>query len=195
VKGTTLLLFVTVQRAIELVIAARNTKALRRRGAYEAGADHYPVMVALHASWLTTLWLQGRGRVVSRPLLGVFILLQAGRAWVLSTLGERWTTRIMILPEAAPVVSGPYRFVRHPNYLIVALELPCVALALGLRRHALLFGGANLAMLAWRVRCEDRAFADAMARNCQVENEPMERNPVNPGQLGGPGSDTSTETV
>jgi len=158
VKGTTLLIFVTVQRAVELVIASRNTKALRRRGAYEVGADHYPVMVALHASWLTTLWLQGPRRVVSLRFLCLFVTLQLGRAWVLTTLRGRWTTRIMILPGAAPVMSGPYRFVRHPNYLIVALELPCVALALGLRRHALLFGAANLAMLAWRIRCEDRAL-------------------------------------
>jgi methyltransferase len=161
-KGTTLLIFVTLQRAIELVIASRNTKALRRRGAYESGADHYPVMVALHASWLMTLWVYGRGRVVSPRFLGLFVILQFGRAWVLSTLRGRWTTRIMILPGAAPIVSGPYRFVRHPNYLIVALEVPCVALALGLRRHALLFGGANLAMLAWRIRCEDRAFREAL---------------------------------
>jgi methyltransferase len=98
---------------------------------------------------------------VSLPFLGLFVVLQLARAWVLATLGERWTTRIMILPGAEPVVNGPYRFVRHPNYLVVALELPCVALALGLTRHAVIFGGANLAMLGWRTRCEDHAFAAA----------------------------------
>ena len=160
-KGTALLSFVMLQRAIELAIASHNTRSLRRRGAYEVGAAHYPAMVALHASWLGMLWLRGRCRPVSLPFLGLFVVLQLARAWVLATLGGRWTTRIMILPGAEPVVNGPYRFVRHPNYLIVALELPCVALALGLVRHAVIFGGANLAMLGWRTRCEDHAFAAA----------------------------------
>jgi methyltransferase len=163
-KGTALLAFVTLQRVTELAIASRNTKSLRRRGAYEVGAAHYPAMVALHASWLAMLWLRGRRRPVSPLLLGSFCVLQVGRAWVLATLGARWTTRIILLPGAAPIEAGPYRFVRHPNYLIVALELPCVAFAVGLRRLALIFGGANLAMLGWRTHCEDRAFADAASR-------------------------------
>jgi methyltransferase len=162
-KGWTLLVFITLQRGLELALATRNTKALRRRGAYEVGARHYPVMVALHATWLTSLWLHGRRRNVFLPLLAVFLGLQTLRLWVLLTLRERWTTRIIILPEAAPIVRGPYRFVRHPNYLVVALELPCVALALGLRRHAVCFGLANLAMLAWRIRSEERAFGRAAA--------------------------------
>ncbi|MDQ2909192.1 MAG: hypothetical protein M3R44_07575 [Candidatus Eremiobacteraeota bacterium] len=160
-KGAALLAFVTLQRAVELVIAARNTRSLRRRGAYEVDAGHYPLMVTLHGGWLAMLWLRGRRRPVSPLLVGVFVVLQFGRAWVLATLAGRWTTRIMILPGDAPIVTGPYRYVRHPNYLIVAVELPCVALALGLKRLALIFGGANLAMLGWRIRCEDRAFADA----------------------------------
>ncbi|MBD5634211.1 MAG: hypothetical protein IAI49_07005, partial [Candidatus Eremiobacteraeota bacterium] len=82
-----------------------------------------------------------------------------GRIWVLATLGERWTTRIIVLPGAAPIVAGPFRFVRHPNYLVVAFEIPCVPLALGLVWHALVFGTANLAMLAWRIRSENRAYA------------------------------------
>ncbi|MBC5802417.1 MAG: hypothetical protein GIX03_05315 [Candidatus Eremiobacteraeota bacterium] len=161
VKGTVLLAFISLQRAVELAIASRNTRALRRRGAYEVAAGHYPAMVALHASWLAMLWVRGRHRCVLPLFLGLFFGLQLGRVWVLATLRERWTTRIMLLPAAPPVVTGPYRFVRHPNYVIVALELPCVALALGLRRLALIFGGANLAMLGWRMRCENRAFADA----------------------------------
>lgn len=159
--GAKLLLFVTLQRLVELAIAWRNTARLRRRGAHEAGAGHYAVMVTLHASWLATLWMYGRKRAVSPALVGAFALLQVARVWVLRTLGERWTTRIMLLPDAAPIVTGPYRFVRHPNYAIVALELPCVALALGLRRHAVVFGTLNVAMLGWRIRCENRAYAAA----------------------------------
>ncbi len=74
-------------------------------------------------------------------------------------MGERWTTRILVLPGVAPVVAGPFRFVRHPNYLVVALELPCVSLALGLVWHALLFGALNLAMLRHRIRAENAAYA------------------------------------
>jgi methyltransferase len=160
VTGSLALLgFLTIQRAIELAIATRHTRALLARGAYEVGASHYPVMVAMHAAWLGTLWIFGLGRPLSLPFLAFFVALQLGRVWVLATLGERWTTRIIVLPGAAPIVNGPFRFVRHPNYLVVAFEIPCVPLALGLAWVAILFGVANLAMLAWRIRCENGAYA------------------------------------
>ena len=155
-----LLGFLTLQRAIELVIATRHTRALLARGAYEVGASHYPVMVALHATWLATLWAFGWNRPLDPTFVVAFVVLQCGRLWVLATLGERWTTRIVMLPGAAPVTGGPFRFVRHPNYLVVAFEIPCVPLALGLVWHALVFGTANLAMLAWRIRAENRAYAE-----------------------------------
>jgi methyltransferase len=158
-SGTLLLAFLTLQRLSELVIASRNTKALLLHGAYERGAGHYPVMVALHATWLATLWLFGWNHPASAPFVVAFALLQAARLWVLLTLGPRWTTRIIVVPGLAPVTSGPFRFVRHPNYLVVALELPCVSLALGLMWHAAVFAALNVAMLWWRIREEDRALA------------------------------------
>jgi methyltransferase len=158
-SGTILLAYLTLQRTIELIVARRHTEALLRKGAYEVGAKHYPAMVALHASWLATLWIFGWNHELQPALLALFVLLQAARYWVLRTLGERWTTRIMILPGAIPVTSGPYRFVRHPNYLVVACELPCASLAIGLVWHAAVFGVLNLAMLARRIHCEDAAFA------------------------------------
>ena len=155
-----LLAYLTLQRAAELVIATRNTRRILARGGYEVGAEHYPVMVALHATWLATLWWFGHARAaLVVPFVVAFVVLQLGRAWVLGTLGPRWTTRIVMVPNETPVTRGPFRFVRHPNYLVVALELPCVSLALGLTWHALLFAGLNLAMLAWRIRVENRAFA------------------------------------
>lgn len=154
-----LLGFLTLQRAAELAIATRNTKRLLAAGAYEVGENHYPVMVALHATWLATLWWFGYANAFVLPFVVAFVVLQLGRVWVLATLGSRWTTRIVIVPDEAPVTRGPFRFVRHPNYLVVALELPCVSLAVGLVWHALLFGALNLAMLAWRIRAENRAFA------------------------------------
>jgi methyltransferase len=160
VIGTLALLgFVTLERAVELPLARRHTQTLLARGAYEVGAAHYPAIVALHVLWLATLWLLGWSRPLSLGFVAIFAVLEAGRFWVLRTLGPRWTTRIIVLPNEAPIVTGPYRFVRHPNYAIVALEMPCVPLALGLGWAALLFGCANLAMLAWRIRCEDRAYA------------------------------------
>jgi methyltransferase len=158
-NGWLLLAYVTLQRLVELVIARRNTSKLLAAGAYEAGAAHYPVMIALHASWLLTLWAFGWNRALVPAFVLLFVVLQFGRYWVLRTLGERWTTRIIMTPWAPPVTSGPFRFVRHPNYLVVAFELPCVSLALGLLWHALVFGALNLMMIAWRVRSENAAYA------------------------------------
>jgi len=158
-SGLLLLAFLTLQRLSELVIATRNTTSLLAHGAYERGAGHYPVMVALHATWLATLWWLGWSHAASAPFVAVFAVLQLARLWVMLTLGRRWTTRIIIVPGLAPITDGPFRFLRHPNYLVVAIELPCVSLALGLVWHAALFAALNLAMLWWRVREEDRAFA------------------------------------
>jgi methyltransferase len=157
-SGAVLLAVVTVQRLLELALARRNTARLVARGAVEHGADHYPLMVALHAAWLLSLWVFGWAREASLAFVLAYALLQAGRIWVLATLGERWTTRILVPPDVAPVVAGPFRHVRHPNYLIVALELPCVSLALGLIWHALLFGALNLAMLRRRIAVENAAY-------------------------------------
>jgi methyltransferase len=94
---------------------------------------------------------------VNWPLLLLFLLLQAGRAWVMVSLGRYWTTRIVVVPDAAPVRSGPYRFLRYPNYLIVAVEIPLLPLLLGMPGLAVLFGGLNLALLAYRIHVEDAA--------------------------------------
>ena len=162
-SGLLLLIYVTLQRLVELAIARRNTRKLLDRGAYETGATHYPAMVALHATWLVTLWVFGWNRELVAGFALFFIVLQAGRFWVLRTLGERWTTRIIMTPWAPPVTSGPFRFVRHPNYLVVAFELPCVSLALGLVWHALAFGILNLMMIAWRIRSENAAYRELTA--------------------------------
>lgn len=171
-SGVALLVFLTLQRGFELIVATRNTRRLLASGAFEVGAKHYPVMVALHATYLVTLWWFGASHAASLPFVAAFVVLQAARVWVLATLGPRWTTRIVIVPGEAPITRGPYRFVRHPNYLIVAFELPCVSLALGLAWHAILFGVLNLAMLAWRIRAENRAWsARATSRDARANNE------------------------
>ena len=159
-----LLLFVTVQRLAELVYARRNEARLRASGAVEVGAAHYPVIVALHAVWLITLWIVGRDQPLQPAWTALYLVLQLGRAWVLATLGRRWSTRVFVQPGETLVARGPYRFVSHPNYVVVACEIFVLPLALRLAGLALLFGVANLLMLAWRIRVEGRALAELATR-------------------------------
>ena len=154
-----ILALVTMQRLGELVLARHNTSRLLARGAIEVGAQHYPVLVAMHAAWLIALWIYGRGQPVDPLLLTAFIALQGLRWWVLATLGPRWTTRILVLPGAPPITGGPYRYFAHPNYAVVAAEIALLPLALHLPWLALIFSVANAAMLAIRIRTEAHALA------------------------------------
>jgi len=153
-----ILAFVSIQRLAELLISARNTRALEGRGAFEIGRSHYPAMVLLHASWLIVLWVSVAGRAVNLPLLAVFAVLQLLRLWVLATLGTRWTTRIIVLPGAPLVSGGPYRLMRHPNYAVVVGEIAVLPLMFGLIGIAILFSLLNAAMLWVRLRVEHRAL-------------------------------------
>jgi methyltransferase len=150
--------FVTLQRLSELVIAKRNTARLMAAGAREVGGEHYPVMVAMHSAWLAALWFTVGGRPLSLPLLAIFAVLQLLRVWVLATLGPRWTTRIIVTPDAPLVKRGPFRFVRHPNYMVVTAEIAVLPLTFGLVGIALLFTVLNAAMLTVRIRAENRAL-------------------------------------
>jgi methyltransferase len=156
-----LLMFVTLQRAAELVWNRSNERGLRARGAVEAGAGHYPVMVALHGLWLVALWVWGWDRPILWAWFALYVLLQFGRMWVLATLGRRWTTRVFVVPGETLVRRGPYRFVSHPNYVVVVLEIFVLPMVWGLWGVALVFGLANMALLAWRIRVENRALTVA----------------------------------
>ena len=160
-EGALLIAFVALQRLVELGLARRNTRQLLAEGGIEFGRAHYPWMVALHSAWLLGLWWLGHARSVDPIWLGVFILLQAGRLWVIASLGRRWTTRIIVLPRAPLVASGPYRWLKHPNYLIVALEMAVVPLALGLPIFAAVFTLLNACILYLRIRTENAALARA----------------------------------
>jgi methyltransferase len=160
--GALLVGFVTLQRLVELVLARRNTQRLLAEGGVEYGRAHYPVLVALHAAWLGGLWWLGRTQPVDPLFLGAFVLVQAGRIWVIATLGRRWTTRIIVLPRAPLVASGPYRWLKHPNYWVVALEIAVVPLALGLPVFAAVFTVLNALMLYHRIRAENAALAQGM---------------------------------
>jgi methyltransferase len=155
--ATLILAFVTLQRLGELWLAKRNTRRLLANGAEEAEPGHYPFIVAVHVAWLLTLWLLAPGRPIAWPLLVVFALLQLARVWVIATLGPRWTTRIIVLPEAPLVKRGPFRFVSHPNYIVVAAEIAVLPLVFGLWVVALVFTILNAAILTIRIRAENRA--------------------------------------
>ena len=158
-----LLTFVTLQRLAELIYARHNTAALLARGAREYASEHYPFMVALHAAWLIGLWLFAIGRPIDPGWFLLFMLLQGLRLWVLATLKGRWTTRIIILPGAALVTSGPYRFLSHPNYAIVIGEIAVLPLAFGLPVFAAIFSLLNGIILAIRIRAENACLKQSAA--------------------------------
>lgn len=157
-EGVAVLVVVTVQRLAELLLSQRNTRRLLARGAYEVAPGHYPFLVTLHAAWLAVLWIFGPGPPIEIVPLILFALLQLGRVWVIATLGERWTTRIIVLPGAPLVRSGPYRWVNHPNYLIVIGEIALLPLVFGLPMVAIIFSALNGLLLWVRITCENRAL-------------------------------------
>jgi methyltransferase len=157
---TIVILLVALQRLIELVYAERNTRRLRAAGAVEIASGHYPLFILLHGSWLAALLLfVPADATVNVPLLCLFVLLQLARVWVVATLGRFWTTRIITLPGAPLVARGPYRFVRHPNYLVVVGEIAVLPLAFGAWQIALVYSILNAALLTWRIRAENVALA------------------------------------
>jgi methyltransferase len=155
-----ILALVALQRLVEIAYAERNTRALLARGAVEIGRAHYPLIVLLHAAWLTAIVvLLPPDATIHWWALAVFVALQLARVWVIATLGPYWTTRIITLEKAPLVRNGPYRFVRHPNYLVVVGEIAVLPLAFGEVGVAIVFTVLNAAMLVWRIRQEDRALA------------------------------------
>lgn len=150
---------VALQRLGELALSARNTRRLLSEGAVEVAPGHYPLIVAVHVGWLVAIGLAvPADRLPSTPLLAAFILLQAMRGWVISSLGRFWTTRIVTLPGAPLVRRGPYRFMRHPNYAIVVAEIALLPLAFAAVWIAVIFSVLNAAVLAIRIRAEARAL-------------------------------------
>ena len=159
-----ILALVAVQRLIELVIARHNTERLLARGGREVGAGHYPLFIALHASWLVAIALTTPAfREPNWALITVFALLQLARVWVVATLGPYWTTRVITLDEAPLVKRGPFRFVRHPNYWVVCAEIAVLPLAFGNWPVALIWSLLNAALLSHRIRVETAALRPRQA--------------------------------
>jgi methyltransferase len=151
---------IVVQRLGELFLARHNTSRLLARGGREVGAEHYPLIVAVHVAWILALVVFGWKSALIWPWIGGYVVMQFLRLWILSSLGARWTTRIIVIDE--PLVRrGPYRFVRHPNYLLVAAELIVAAMALDLPIVALVFTVLNSIVLTIRIRSENTAWQQA----------------------------------
>ena len=151
------LAFLIVQRLSELILARRNTARLLAKGAREVAPRHYPLIVALHTGWILCLIIFGHDEAVRPVWLFLFVVLQAFRLWILASLGSRWTTRI-IVTDTPLVVRGPYRWVRHPNYLLVIAEIAVAPLVLGLWWVALVFSALNAVVLTIRIRAEEAAI-------------------------------------
>jgi methyltransferase len=159
-----LLALVIAARGFELAHSTRNARRLRARGGLEHGAGHYPVMVALHAALFAAapaeVFLLGRPFLASigLPALVLVAASFALRYWAIATLGERWCTRVIVPPGEPLAAGGPYRLLRHPNYLAVAVEMPALALVHTAWLTAIVFGALNLLLLRIRVRVEDAAL-------------------------------------
>jgi methyltransferase len=161
ILSVVILALVTAQRLGELVVARRNTARLLAAGGIERGREHYPWMVGLHAAWLIGLWVLAWDRPARLVWLIVYLALEVLRVWVLASIGRRWTTRIIVVPGERLVRKGPYRFLPHPNYLVVIGEIAVLPLVFGLTAYALVFSLLNASMLWFRIRAEDAALRDA----------------------------------
>lgn len=170
VELATFLVALVAQRAGELALSARNTRRLVARGAREYGAAHYPWIVALHVLFLASLVAEF-AVMGARPgplwpfWLAACVAAQALRVASMRALGERWTTRVWVVPGEPPVRGGIYRWLRHPNYLAVAIEMAAAPMLFGAWRTALLFSALDLVALDARVRTEERALREAAARD------------------------------
>jgi methyltransferase len=183
IASVALLALVTVQRIGELVIARRNTRRLLARGAIETGDEHYPVIVGLHAAWLAGLWWLAWDRPISAVWLAVYLVLKVLRIWTVTSLGERWTTRIIVEPGRPLVARGPYRWLRHPNYLIVIGEIAALPMVFGLAAYAAAFSLLNASVLWVRVRVESEALtAEPLPDARRIRTGPPNgRSPARPG--------------
>lgn len=160
-----IIIIVITQRLVELIIAKRNEKWMRNQGAFEAGAGHYPIMVMMHISFFISLLLEVL--VINKPLsplwiplLSLFLIAQIARVWCLTSLGKFWNTKIILLPGAEVVKKGPYKFIRHPNYVIVTTELLVLPLLFSAYFTAFVFSFLNLWMLSVRIPTEEKALKE-----------------------------------
>jgi methyltransferase len=163
--GTLLVLavgLVALQRLLELELSRRNARILRTRGAVERGQGHYPLIVAMHALWLLSTLVEGilRGPTLWPIPLAIFLLVQPLRYWAILSLGKHWNTRILVIPNTELIQHGPYRYLRHPNYVVVVVEILTYPLIFGAWITALVFSILNAILLSVRIRVENQALRE-----------------------------------
>ena len=154
-----ILALVAVQRVAELAWSRRNVGRLLARGGIEHGRGHYPLLVVVHVAWFLAMltWVP-RDAGIDVWMLGIYVVLQGLRIWTMASLGEYWTTRIVSVPDAPLVRGGPYRFLRHPNYIVVMGEIVVLPLVFGALWIAAAFAVLNGTVLAWRIAVEEAAL-------------------------------------
>ncbi len=159
-----IIFFVIIQRIIELRIARKNTAILIKNGAVEFGADHYWMLILLHSCFFLSLFVEAYFFGIHFPKqwgywLGIFVLAQICRVWIIRKMNGRWTTRIIVMPGKELVQDGPFKFLRHPNYMVVAIELFSLPMIFGLRGTAIVFSLLNAGvLLGVRIPEENRAL-------------------------------------
>ncbi len=161
-----LIVIVICQRIIEVIIANKNAEWIKEQGGYEVGKNHYKYLVLLHTLFFLSLIVEvtvHRPTFVAWAIIPFFIFLiaQLGRVWALSSLGEFWNTRIMVLPGAKVIAKGPYRFIRHPNYVIVTTEIAMLPLIFQAYWTLITFTIINAIVLSVRIRTEEKALKEA----------------------------------
>jgi methyltransferase len=177
---TALVGLVAAERLAELLVARSNAAFSFSRGGVELGREHYPIMVAAHAAFLVSCllepWVFGGVMLpwVGLPALFAVFAAQGLRWWAIVSLGRRWNTRVIVVPGAPRVVSGPYRWLRHPNYVAVVIEGLALPLVHGAWMTAVWFSLVNGLILATRIRCEDRALAWATGTSPEGAMESVE---------------------
>lgn len=151
-----------LERLFELLLSKRNAARALARGGVEVGRAHYRVMTAFHTLFLVACAFEAKP--FDAPLFFAFLPgalgAQALRYWAIRTLGDRWNTRVIVVPGDEPVTAGPYRYLKHPNYLAVVIELFCVPMMMGAFATAIAFSLGNAALLYVRIRAEERALGD-----------------------------------
>ena len=151
---------IALQRIFEVFYAQRNTRALMAQGAVEAGANHYPILIGMHVAWFIAVVLAlPHPVIINWWLIATMAVLQLLRLWVMTALGPYWTTRVITLDSAPLITSGPFRYLRHPNYMVVVAEIAILPLAFGEIWVAIVFSILNAAMLSWRISVENQALA------------------------------------
>jgi methyltransferase len=158
---TLFLSFIILIRIVELIYSTSNEKWLLKMGALEYGKAHYPYMILLHVSFLCALMLEYNIRAensYSSLLIVLYFIVLAFKLWVLLSLGKYWNTKILRVPGASLIATGPYKYMKHPNYVIVICEIALIPLAFHLYVTAIVFSILNLMMLLVRIKVENKAL-------------------------------------